>query len=273
MKKQKKINLVLEILMWVLSIIVIYPLLMVILTSFKTKVEASYLKASFPVHWMFENYKTVLETGNVILAFKNSIIITVTAVILLLVLTSLFSYILVRRDTKVCRFLYRVITLAIIAPFAAMPTVQLLKVLNIYGSQFGLIMVYCALYTPFSVMLFSSFVKGIPKELDEAAVMDGATGARLFLFVICPLLKPVMATTATLNFMWVWNELQIPLYLLNSSRKWTLPLSVYNFYGQFSKSWNLVCADMVLISIPVIIIYVAAQKYVISGMTAGAVKG
>ena len=109
--------------------------------------------------------------------------------------------------------------------------------------------------------------------LDEAAVMDGAVGGRLFCTVILPLLKPVLATTGVLNFMWVWNELQIPMYLLNSSSKWTLPLSVYNFYGQFSRSWNLVCADVVLVSLPVILVYIFAQKWVIAGMTAGAVKG
>ena len=109
--------------------------------------------------------------------------------------------------------------------------------------------------------------------MDEAAVMDGCKGTRLFIKIILPLLKPVIATTAVLNFMWVWNELQIPMYLLNSSDKWTLPLSVYNFYGQFNQSWNLVCADMVMVSIPVVIVYIFAQKYIISGMTAGAVKG
>ena len=95
----------------------------------------------------------------------------------------------------------------------------------------------------------------------------------MILYLILPLLKPVLATTGVLNFMWVWNELQIPMYLLNSSSKWTLPLSVYNFYGQFSRSWNLVCADVVLVSLPVILVYIFAQKWVIAGMTAGAVKG
>jgi raffinose/stachyose/melibiose transport system permease protein len=133
--------------------------------------------------------------------------------------------------------------------------------------------VYIALYLPFSTMLFTSFIKGIPRELDEAAVIDGTKGLRLFFHVIMPLLKPVTATTGVLTFMWVWNDLQYPIYLLNSSSKWTLPLSVFNFFGQYQRSWNLVCADMVIVTIPVIILYAAAQKYIISGMTAGAVKG
>lgn len=272
-KKTKTINLILEVLLWVLSIFVIYPILMVVFTSFKTKGEASYLNISLPREWLFENYKTVWEQGNVLRSLGNSCVITVSSVLIVVALTSMLSYVLVRRDTKPCRVIYRCMTFGIIAPFAALPTIELLKGIGLYGGRVGLICVYSALYIPFSTMLFTSFIKGIPRELDEAAVMDGAKGGKLFLQVIFPLLKPVLATTAVLNFMWIWNELQIPMYLLNSSAKWTLPLSVYNFYGQYSRSWNLVCADMVLISIPVILVYIFAQKYIIAGMTAGAVKG
>lgn len=272
-KRTKTTNVILEFVLWIFSIIVIYPILMVVFTSFKTKGEASYLNISLPKVWMFENYKTVWEQGNVLRSLINSCIITITAVLIVIALTSMLSYAVVRRNTKPCRFLYRFMTFGIIAPFAALPTIQLLKQLGLYGGRTGLIFVYSALYIPFSTMLFTSFIKGIPKELDEAAVMDGGKGGKLFVLVIFPLLKPVLATTAILNFMWIWNELQIPMYLLNSADKWTLPLSVYNFYGQYSRSWNLVCADMVLISIPVILVYIFAQKYIIAGMTAGAVKG
>lgn len=274
MSKNARIkNILLEAVLWILSIVVIYPILMILITSFKSKGEASFLSVSLPRVWIFENYKTVWEQGNVLRSLMNSCIITLSAVLIVIALTSMLSYGVVRRNTKPCRTIYRFMTFGIIAPFAAMPTIQLLKQFGLYGSRPGLILVYSALYIPFSTMLFTSFIKGIPKELDEAAVMDGAKGWKLFILVIFPLLKPVIATTGVLNFMWIWNELQIPMYLLNSSNKWTLPLSVYNFYGQYSRSWNLVCADMVLISIPVIIVYIFAQKYIIAGMTAGAVKG
>lgn len=272
-KKTKITNIVLEVVLWLLSIVVIYPILMVIFTSFKTKGEASYLNISLPSKWMFENYAQVWEQGNVLRSLVNSCLTTIPAVLIVIVLTSMLSYAIVRRNTKSCKFTYRCMTFGIIAPFAALPTIELLKALGLYGSRIGLVFIYSALYIPFSTMLFTSFIKGIPKELDEAAVMDGAKGGRLFVQIIFPLLKPVLATTAVLNFMWIWNELQIPMYLLNSASKWTLPLSVYNFYGQYSRSWNLVCADMVLISIPVILVYILAQKHIIAGMTAGAVKG
>lgn len=272
-KKQKRIDIILEIFLWVLSITIIYPILMVVITSLKSKKEASYLNVRFPKEWIFTNYKDVWEQGNILRAFGNSVFITVCAVLIVIVLTSMFSYVLVRKDTKLCRILSKFMTFGIIAPFAALPTMELLKGFHLYGSRISLIIVYGALYMPFSTMLFSSFIKGLPRELDEAAVIDGAKGTSLFVRIIVPLLKPVTATTAILNFMWVWNELQIPMYLLNSASKWTLPLSVYNFYGQYSRSWNMVCADMVLVSIPVVIVYIFAQKYIIAGMTAGAVKG
>ena len=120
--------------------------------------------------------------------------------------------------------------------------------------------------------MITSYIKGIPRELDEAGVIDGAVGMALFVRIMAPLLQPIAATVGVLVFMWSWNELQIPLYLLNSSRNYTLPLSVYDFYGAYSNSWNLVCADVILVSLPVILLYVFSQKYVISGMTAGAVK-
>lgn len=271
-KKKTRINLILEIILWLVSIVTIYPMLMVFLTSFKNKGEAAYMNISLPSEWHPENYITVLEK-DFMRSLGNSVFITFISVALIVSLSAFLSFIIVRRDTKGCRIGYKIITLGIIAPFAALPTIQLMQKMGIYGSRIGLCLVYSSLYMPFTTMMFSGFIKGIPKELDEAAVMDGAVGGRLFCTVIMPLLKPVLATTGVLNFMWVWNELQIPMYLLNSSSKWTLPLSVYNFYGQFSRSWNLVCADVVLVSLPVILVYIFAQKWVIAGMTAGAVKG
>lgn len=271
--KTKRKNLIYEILLWIFSIIFIYPIMMVVITSFKPEKEARYLNVSLPSKWAWENYAQVWEQGNILRSFWNSVCISIFAVLLVFLLSSMLSYVLVRRNTKTCRLVSKLMTFGIIAPFSALPTMEVLRGLGIYGSRISLILVYGVLYLPFSTMLFSSFIKGIPRELDEAAVMEGCTGTKLYASIILPLLKPVIATTTVLNFMWTWNELQVPMYLLNSSSKWTLPLSVYNFYGQVNRDWHLVCADMVLVSIPVIIVYIFAQKYIIAGMTAGAVKG
>ena len=126
---------------------------------------------------------------------------------------------------------------------------------------------------PFAVFLIYGFVSKIPVELDEAAIIDGCGSLRLFSYIVLPLLKPAVATVIVLTFLNTWNEFVSPLYFLSSSTKWPMTLSVYNFFGMYFKDWNLVCADIVLTSLMVIIVYLAGQKYIVSGMTAGAVKG
>lgn len=271
-KREKNRNKVFSGILWLLSLTVIYPLVMVILTSFKEKREASSLNVALPRIWQWGNYAEVLEHGDVIRALFNSLFVSSITVILVLATASMLGYAIARRETRLSKIIDKLITFGIIAPFTAMPTMMLLQELKIYGSLWGLIFVYAALYLPFTTMIITSYIKGLPRELDEAAVIDGAVGMELFLRVIVPLLKPVAATAVILVFMWSWNELQIPLYLLNSSTQYTLPMSVYSFYGAFNTSWNLVCADVIVVSLPIIILYMFAQKHVIAGMTSGAVK-
>lgn len=271
-KNEKRNNTLLGILLWVLGLVIIYPLIMVIFTSFKEKREASSLNVTLPREWLWDNYSEVLKDGDVFRCLFNSVFVSVITVLIVIATASMLSYAIVRRDTPVCRAIDKLLTFGIIAPFAAMPTMKLLQMMGIYGSLWSMIFVYSALYLPFSAMMITSYIKGLPKDLDEAAVIDGATGMGLFLRIIVPLLKPIAATVMILVFMWSWNELQIPMYLLKSSAQYTLPMSVYSFYGAYSTSWNLVCADVIVVSLPVILLYAFAQKYVISGMTAGAVK-
>lgn len=273
MKKAKILNYLLGLILWLFSIVILYPLLMVVMTSFKPLGEASQLSIRLPTEWHFENYAEVWRTGKIGTSFINSTMITVCSVVIVIFMSSMLSYIVVRRKNKFTTFVSRFLTMGIIAPFAALPTIQLLKMIGLYGTRGSLILVYGAIYLPFSTMLYSSFIHGLPKEMDEAAVMDGCRGFSLYRLIIFPLLKPITATVAILNFMWVWNDFQYPLYLLNSSSKWTLPISVYSFFGTFERSWNLVCADMILVSAPVVIIYLFMQRFIIEGMTAGAVKG
>ncbi len=271
-KQERKRNWLYSGFLWLLSLLVIYPLAMVLLTSLKEKREANALNIALPRQWLWENYVQVLQSGRIMRSFFNSVFISAITVLLVLTTAALLSYAIERRNTRVCRIIDRFLTFGIIAPFAAMPSMRLLQTIGIYGSLWGLIFTYSALYLPFSTMMITSYIKGIPRELDEAGVIDGAVGMALFVRIMAPLLQPIAATVGVLVFMWSWNELQIPLYLLNSSRNYTLPLSVYDFYGAYSNSWNLVCADVILVSLPVILLYVFSQKYVISGMTAGAVK-
>ncbi len=271
-KKETRTDIFCSALLWLLSLTVFLPLLMIVFTSFKDKKEGATLNLVLPAKWMWENYVQVLKTGNVLRALGNSVFVSAVTLVIVLITASMLGYMIARLNTRGSRFVDWLVGLGIIVPFSAMPTMMLLQSMKIYGGVWGLICVYSALYLPFSTMIITSYIRGLPRELDEAAVIDGATGMCLFVRIIVPLLKPIAATAAVVIFMWSWNELQVPLYLLNSSSSYTLPMSVFSFYGAYNKWWNLVCADVVLVTLPVVLVYVFAQKFVISGMTAGAVK-
>ena len=154
--------------------------------------------------------------------------------------------------------------------------IALMKVmvgLHLMNTRVGIYLLYAAIGLPLSIFIAHGFMSGIPRELDEAAVIDGCNACNLFLNVIVPLLKPVASTLFILNFLNTWNDFTMAIYFLNGSDKMPVTLSVYNFFGQFQKSWNLVCADIMLTAFPVLIVYLFAQKYIIQGLTSGAVKG
>ena len=166
---KKRKNLIYGLIMWVFSLLVLIPLAMVIFTSLKEKREATSINLTLPRSWMWSNYAEVFQKSDILRYFFNSIFISVIATVLVLVTASLLSYAIVRRDTPGCRLLDKLLTFGIIAPFAAMPSMQLLQMIGIYGSKVGLILIYAALYLPFSAMMITSYIKGIPRDLDEAA--------------------------------------------------------------------------------------------------------
>ena len=136
-----------------------------------------------------------------------------------------------------------------------------------------MIFLYISMQLPFSIFLIYGFIETIPRELDEAATMDGCSPLRLFFSVILPLLTPVLVTSGILNFLGVWSDFLFPLYYLNDSDNWPMTLAIYNFFGRFNTQWNLVSANILLNIIPVIVVYLLGQRYILSGMTSGAVKG
>lgn len=163
--------------------------------------------------------------------------------------------------------------LGLVAPINYIATVKVMQFFRIINTFTGAILLYTAQYIPFTVFLYQGFIVGVPKHLDEAALIDGCRGFRIYFSVILPLLKPVTITGVMLNFLNCWNDFIIPLYFLNSSRKWGMIMLMYNYFSQFKSSWNLVCASMLVNMAPIILIYLLGQKYLVSGMTAGAVKG
>ncbi len=272
-KKQKVQMTVRGIFFWGLSLIVIVPFLIVVFNAFKTQPEAINMELSLPNEWHFENFKTVWEDGNILQALKNSLILSVSAVVITVVCSSLCAYVISRNRTRFNRLIYVFFAMGLMVPVSNVTIVKVLRVLNLYNTLTGTILVCVALIMPLSVFLYYGFISGIPKELDEAAIVDGAGAVRIFVQVIFPLLKPATVTVIMINFLNVWNDFQIPLYTLPDPDKAVIVQKVYNFFGTYTASWNLVSVTIIYAILPILVVYLFGQKYIISGMTAGSVKG
>jgi raffinose/stachyose/melibiose transport system permease protein len=270
-KKQAK--LFSEIFLVLASLVIIVPFYFAIINSLKTPGEVIELSFKLPNKLVFDNYVKVFNEGNVLNGFKNSIYIAIPSVFFQLLIASLTAFILQRRATRTSTMIYNFVVFGLIPSGFLIPTVLILKSIHLLGTNTGLLLTYIGGGMPFMVLLFSGYMKNIPREIDESAIVEGCSLPRMFFTVIFPQLLPILMTGGIICFMGTWNDFTGPLYYLNKTGKYTLPLSVYNFVSQYGTRWELVYADLVIIALPVIIVYASVQKYIIDGMTAGAVKG
>lgn len=259
---------------WIFSAICLIPLLLILFNSLKDKKAASKMNLhlpDLPIQW--SNFIKVIEKGKLAASFFNSLIYSAGSVILCVLFAALAAYVLSRNQTKLNKFLYMFIVLGITLPINYVALTRVLQFLHLNNTAVGIILLYTGTQLPFMTFLIHGFVAKVPVELDEAAVIDGCGPVQLFFLIVFPMLKPAIATSTVLTFLNTWNEFVSPLYFLNRTEQWPMTLSVYNFFGMYFKDWNLVCADILLTSLPVLIVYLLGQKYIVSGMTAGAVKG
>lgn len=274
MVKKEKINkVIINIILFVVSLTILIPLWMMFVNSFKTPGEALSLGLGLPEKWMFDNYYNVFVEGRLFRGLLNSCLITFCSVMITLFIGSMASFIIARRKTKLTMGVKAIIVAGMVAPPQMVTTVKVLQFLNLHGTYLGVILFYSGLFLPFVVFLMSEFAETLPVELDESAMMDGASPFIMFTKIIMPLLKPIYVTTFVLVFMFVWNDFNYPLYLFKETSTWTIPMSVYNFTSAYGNKWNYVFADLIMASAPIIIVYIFAQKHIIRGLTSGAVKG
>lgn len=275
MSKKKKVgSVIINIIAVVSSLILLIPLLLILINSLKTSADANTMSFALPKGPLqFQNFATVIEEGKLGITFLNSMLYSVGSVVITTILSAMCAYALSRNRTKINNFLYFFIVLGLAIPLNYVATMKVMQISHLINTQFGIILLYSATQMPFSVFLIYGFISKIPMEIDEAGVIDGCSPMRLFFSVVFPILKPVLITVMVLVFLNTWNEFVMPLYFLNSTEKWPMTLAVYNFFGMYYKSWNLVSADILLTSLPVITIYLIGQKYIVSGMTSGSVKG
>ena len=273
--KRKKLilNVLKNVLEWAFSLLMLIPLALIIVNAFKPDSEALTMTLSLPKEWDFSNFAVVIEKGKLVRSFFNSLLYAGCATILTELFGSMAAYVFARRRGKKENTMYIYMALGIVIPINYVALMKVMQVTQLNDTAVGIILLYTALQLPFTVFLLYGFVSKVPVDLDEAVVLDGCGPWRLFFNIVMPMMKSSMITAAGLCFLNTWNEFVMPVYFLNSSEKWPMTLAVYNFFGQYSTSWNLVCADILLTCLPVIIMYLVCQKYIVGGQTAGAVKG
>ena len=275
--KGKKSNIVIYILLVILAVIFLAPIFIILFNSFKGKLYISDAPFKLPTAETFvgvQNYIDGLSKTGFLSAFGWSIFITFFSTIVIVLFTSMTGWYITRAKNKVSTVLYFIFVFSMIVPFQ-MVMFTMSKVANMLSldNPIGLIVLYLGFGAGLSIFMFSGFVKSIPIDIEEAALIDGCNPIKTFFLIVLPLLKPICITVAILNVMWIWNDYLLPSLVLKSDYK-TIPIAVQYLRGGYGAiDMGAMMAVLVLAIIPIIIFYLTCQKYIIEGVAAGAVKG
>ncbi|WP_069999338.1 carbohydrate ABC transporter permease [Cellulosilyticum sp. I15G10I2] len=224
-------------------------------------------------YFTLNNYVEAFIKLNFLRSAMNSLLITVISILLIIVFASMAAWMLVRTKTKGSTFIFLLLSSALLIPFQAvmLPLIRIMGQLNLLNPG-GIIFMYLGFGAPLSVVLYHGFVKSVPVEIEEAAVIDGCNKFQIFWRVVFPLLKPITVTVSILNAMWIWNDFLLPQLVINKPEWQTIPLKMFYFFGQFSKRWDLGLAGLIIAMLPIIIFYLAMQKHIIKGVMQGSIK-
>ena len=257
-------------------VVFVIPFAFIVLMAFKDRRQANMLDFSWPSGFhLWDNLVTVITTRNwmLVTAFINSTILTVTSVTLLVVFGAMVGFVLARRKTRWNPLVEFLILAGLMIPPAVVPTIWLLQGLKLFGTLHGMVLIEVSYNLPFTIILYRAFIATIPRDLDEAAIIDGARPLDVFFRVILPLLWPVTVTNIVVQSVGVFNDFTNPLYYLPGNANATVQLTLYNFQSQFNTSYNLLFTNIALITIPPLVVFLFFNRQIVAGMTAGAVKG
>lgn len=262
----------------VISLMYVYPIVLVFINSFKKKAYISKEPFALPTDKMFvglENYLRGIQQTDLIKAFGWSVFITVFSVAAIILFCSMCAWYISRVNTKVTRTIYVLCLFAMVVPFQ-MEMYTLSKIANMLhmGNPWGIIVIYLGFGAGLSVFMFTGFMKSIPLEIEEAAMIDGCTPIQTYFRVVMPISKPTCVTVAILQAMWIWNDYLLPSLVLDQRKYKTVPMAVQYLKGGYgSVDMGAMMGTLVLAIVPIIIFYLFCQKYIIEGVVAGAVKG
>ncbi len=250
------------------------PFYLMVLNSFKTTQQFVGSPFAWPDSFDFKNYANALENMNFFSAFGNSLLISVISVAFILLSSSMAAYFLVRHKWRISKVVFAVYVASMIVPFQAVmiPLVVIYGRLGLMNSNWILMFMYGGFGQGLAIFIFHGFIKNIPLEMEEAALIDGCNKMQSFFRIVFPLLKPVVMTVLILDVLWIWNDYLLPSLVLLSPESRTLPLSTYNFFQTFSIDFAPLMAGIVLTILPVLIIYIFCQKHIVRGVVQGAIK-
>jgi len=257
------------------ALFTLFPLLMALMNSFKSNRELLTNVMSWPESFGLENYIKTFKKMHYGRSFLNTALLATLSVSLMILFSALAGWRLCRTKTRLSGFLLKLFVFSMLIPFSSImiPLYKVTLSLDIKNSLVGLSFVYAGLGVSMAIFLYNGFVKSIPAEMEEAAAIDGCNLLQTFFFIVMPMLKPVTATVAITNVLWVWNDFLLPLIVISDSKKYTLLLSTNTLFGQYSSDWTAILSALILSALPVIVFYALFQKNILKGISDGAVKG
>lgn len=267
--------LILELCAIVLAMLFLVPFYFLLVNSVKSFAEILLDAAAWPTEVIWSNYNRAWNIMNFPRVFGNSLFITIISNAGLVLISALSAYRFVRHPTRFNNLIFTFFVAAMVIPFQSImiPLMKVANWFNLLDSRIGLFVCYLGFGVSMSVFLFHGFVKSIPVEIEESAVVDGCSPLGVFWRIVFPLLKPMTVTIIIVNSLWIWNDFLLPSLLLGRTELRTIPLSTYSFFGQYTKQWDLALAALVMGITPIILFFLTLQRQIIEGITAGSVKG
>jgi raffinose/stachyose/melibiose transport system permease protein len=258
------------------AVFFLVPFAFIFVTASKSVSESALLKFSWPQHFvLLDNLKAALSSNDylMIIAFINSLILTVVSVAALVLLSAMVAFVWQRRAGRLSGVINVMVLAGLIVPPAVVPTIWVLQKVGLFKTMPGLILIEIAFGLPFCILLFRAFIASVPRDLDEAATVDGAGPVQIFFRVIFPVLRSVMMTVIILQTVFVYNDFQNPLYFLPGTENATIQVTLLSFQSQFNTQYNLLFANILLVTIPPLIMFLFFNRKIVEGMAAGSVKG
>lgn len=251
---------------------VLVPFWLILVNSFKPLAEANRLSLALPQTWaLAENYQTVLVEGRFLIGLLNTISVVVPAIVILVFFSGAAAWVFARDSSKKMTVLYFILIGGVLIPPAIITTIVVLRWLGIAGTRIGASAFYVGAFSAFAIFLITGFVKTVPSELEDAARVDGANAVTIYLRIILPLLAPILVTTGLVMLIVLWNDFFFPLFLLPRSSQQTMTLGLARFVSGslYHVRWNLLFANVVLMSVPLIVVFLLGQRRILSGLTSG----